>query len=242
MLSAACVPGCLRGKVEIVVQRDGSGTIRQEFTLAEHAVVALDESPVLPGEEKPAITEQAIREALESTVTIEQVEIKDLPDGSRYVQWSGRFNDITGFLLSDAGEEFCGLSLERNGEDRIALRCNVYGKRGHVPQGSINWLYGIAKGMHYETTVTFPGTLVETDGQVDPERPNGHLGGRSARREGFERLKALVRRVMESHSSVCGLAAPFEVPAKRAAQCDHSAGPSGRRVEHGSQSPSRISS
>ncbi len=170
-LAVFCVMfvGCMEDNCEITLSEDGSGVVRHETTFTERFMVGLQSEG--PKSADPPFTKQQVKEKLQGTVELKSLTQKDHPDGSRTIEWEGRFENAAQFFLSDFAVEHLKANITPVGQDQAVISFDM--KMGGAGLGiDASKMYALAKGLHVVRKVNLPGKITETNGKK--------LTGRSA--------------------------------------------------------------
>ena len=154
------VAGCYEDTVELALNVDGSGVIKQKLVLSERFIVANEESS---GSQKGPIPNKVdIVRTIGSAIEIKSIKQTNLPDGGRVIELEGTFSSPEQFFLSDYCREQIKLRIAPAGEGKAAIYCDM--KQSGDGGPSLTQLYGMAKGLHISRTVHLPGEIEKTNG------------------------------------------------------------------------------
>ena len=161
-LSCMClVAGCYEDTVELTLNSDGSGTIKQKLVLSERFIVAAEEGGA--SQNVPVPNKEDIVREIGSAVEIKSIKQNNLPDGARVIELEGTFSTPEQFFLSDYCREQINLRIAPAGKDKAAIYCDMKKSDGSGPD--LTQLYGLAKGLHISRTVRLPAEIEKTNGR-----------------------------------------------------------------------------
>jgi len=156
--------GCWKDKLELFLNADGSGSVKQEVVWSERFVIAASEEKV-PTKTLP-LTEQALRKKIGSALDLTSIKFTDLPDGSRKVRLEGTFQSAEQFFLSDYCREICKLRLLTAGSGEVTIVCDLKSNSQGESIKKVSGLYGFAKGLYIKRTIHLPVEVRRTDGML----------------------------------------------------------------------------
>jgi hypothetical protein len=155
--------GCYEDTVELTLNADGSGTIRQKLVLSERFMVAISEDA--PSQDGPIPDKAELVKKIGPAIKISSIKQTDLPDGRRVVELEGTFSKPGQFFLSDYCQEQVKLRMAPAGTGRAAIHWDMSKADSAGP--SLTQLYGLAKGLHINRTVHLPARIEKTNGFSD---------------------------------------------------------------------------
>ena len=159
--------GCFEDRVEITLNADGSGTVKQKLVFSEQILVGMEDgdggSKTPPSEKEELIKE--IGEALKIT----SITLTDLGDGGRIIEFEGTFSTPEQLFFSDYCQEQLKLRIAAGSDGNAVLYCQMY-ERSDGSGPSVGQLYALAKGMYIERIVNLPGKIAETNGMVSNKK------------------------------------------------------------------------
>jgi hypothetical protein len=152
--------GCYEDTVELTLNADGSGTIRQKLVLSERFMVATSEDK--GSQDAPIPDKEELVKKIGPAIKISSIEQTDLPDGGRVIELEGTFSKPEQFFLSDYCQEQIKLRMAPAGTGRAAIHCDMSKADSAGP--SLTQLYGLAKGLHINRTFHLPAKIEKTNG------------------------------------------------------------------------------
>lgn len=166
-LSCLCfLAGCYEDEVELTLNPDGSGTLKQKLVISERLIVAGSEG----GSEAdiPPITKERVLEKIGSALDITSIRQNDLPDGARVIEFEGTFRKPEQLFLSEFCQNGLKLRISPAGKGKAAIYCDMEKSGDSGP--SLTQLYGMAKGLYIKTTVHLPAGIEKTNGYYDKDK------------------------------------------------------------------------
>lgn len=180
--------GCYEDTVELTLNADGSGTIRQKLVLSERFMVAISEDD--PSQDGPIPDKEELVKKIGSAIKISSIKQTDLPDGGRVVELEGTFSKPEQFFLSEYCRESIELRIAPAGDSRAAI---YWSKRESASGGpSLTQLYGLAKGLHIKKTVHLPAKIEKTNGFSDKAKSTVSWIMDLRNKEGLAQTKAFI--------------------------------------------------
>ena len=155
------VSGCYEDTVELILNSDGGGTIKQKIVLSERFIVASEEKS--GSQNVPIPNKQEIVKKIGSAIEIKSIKQTDLPDGGRVIELEGAFRRPEQFFLSDYCQEQIKLRIAPAGEGKAVIYCDMKQSDGDGPK--LTQLYGLAKGLYISRTVHLPAEIEKTNGR-----------------------------------------------------------------------------
>ena len=220
ILAAITITGCQQ-RVELVLNKDGSGTLSGERVLDER-IGLLTEMLAKQGGAAMFVPEMLTNGLIENGLLqpddFDTLEKEPQPDGAMKVVFEAKFDDIYG-LLGLLERNFDGLSLYRNDEGKGVLaledtEANMGPGDGEDPADAITMLYVVAKGLLMETSFTAPSPVNANGGDVDGNHVHWMVDLRN--REGLDVTRTLMAQldapVLQAAFSLDGLG--FDLPEK----------------------------
>lgn len=153
--------GCYEDESEIMLNADGSGTIKGKLVISERLLVATSESS--GDDNMPPISKERVLEKVGSAFDITSITSTDLPDGGRVVEFEGKFDSAERFFLSKFCSETLKLRLVSAGDGRAAIYCDAW-QSGDSSGPSATQRYGMAKGLYIKRTIHLPAEIKKTNG------------------------------------------------------------------------------
>lgn len=152
--------GCYEDTVELTLNHDGSGTIRQKLVLSERFMVAISEDS--PSRDGPVPDKEELVKKIGPAIKISSIKQTDLPDGGRVIEFEGTFSKPEQFFLSEYCRESIELRIASAGDGKAA----IYWSKNESTSGgpSLTQLYGLAKGLYITRTVNLPAKIEKTNG------------------------------------------------------------------------------
>ncbi len=152
--------GCYEDTVELTLNYDGSGTIRQKLVLSERFMVAISEDKGF--QDAPIPDKEELVKKIGPAIKISSIKQTDLPDGRRVIELEGTFSKPEQFFLSEYCRGSIKLRIAPAGDSKAAI---YWSKKESDSTGpSLTQLYGLAKGLHIKRTVHLPGKIEKTNG------------------------------------------------------------------------------
>jgi len=223
------VAGCYEDTVQLTLNADGSGVIKQKLVLSERFIVATEENG---GSQKGPIPNKVdIVRTIGSAIEIKSIKQTNLPDGGRVIELEGTFSSPEQFFLSDYCKEQINFRIAPAGNGKAAIYCDM--KQSSDGGPSLTQLYGMAKGLHISRTVHLPGEIEKTNGYSERRTDMVSWTVDLRNKDGLARTKAF----MEGPDKGNGLAVfnastlRFPLPLKAAALSEKAA------VSAGGKSP-----
>ena len=100
ILFCAClIGGCYEDEAEIILNSDGSGTVKEKLVISERLIVATSEGS--SNENTPPVNKEKVLEQVGSAIDISSITQTELPDGGRTLQLEGTFSSAEQFFLSE---------------------------------------------------------------------------------------------------------------------------------------------
>jgi len=157
---ACLLSGCYEDTVELTLNYDGSGTIRQKLILSERFMVAISEDD--PSQDGPIPDKEELVKKIGPAIKLSSIKQTDLPDGARVIELEGTFSKPEQFFLSEYCEKQIKLRIAQAGTGRAAIYCDMLKSDSGGPR--LTQLYGLAKGLHIRRTVHLPAKIEKTNG------------------------------------------------------------------------------
>jgi hypothetical protein len=154
--------GCYEDEVELTLNPDGSGILKQKLVLSERLVVASSDSS--GSENTPPVAKEKMVEEIGSAVDITSIKQTDLRDGARVIEFEGTFRKPEQFFLSEFCQKTIKLRLAPAGDSKAAIYCDM--KKSSDGGPNLTQLYGMAKGLYVNRTVHLPSEIEKTNGQT----------------------------------------------------------------------------
>jgi len=207
--------GCYEDTVELTLNYDGSGTIRQKLVLSERFMVAISEGK--GPQDGPIPDKEELVKKIGPAIKISSIKQTDLPDGERVIELEGTFSKPEQFFLSDYCREQTKLRIAPAGTGRAAIYCDMLKSDSGGP--SLTQLYGLAKGLHIKRTVHLPVKIEKTNGLSNKARNAVSWSMDLRNKEGLARTKAFIEGPDEGNGFVVFDASglKFSLPLKVAA-------------------------
>ena len=180
--------GCYEDTVQLTLNVDGSGVIKQKLVLSERFIVANEESS---GSQKGPIPNKVdIVRTIGSAIEIKSIKQTNLPDGGRVIELEGTFSSPEQFFLSDYCREQIKLRIAPAGEGKAAIYCDM--KQSGDSGPNLTQLYGMAKGLHISRTVHLPGEIEKTNGYSERRTETVSWTLDLRNKDGLARTKAFI--------------------------------------------------
>ncbi len=162
LLCIGLLGGCYEDTVELTLNSDGSGTLKQRLVLSERFVVATEENN--QAQNVPVANKEEIVEKIGSALDITSAKQTNLPNGARLIEFEGTFSEPEQFFLSDYCREQIKLRIVPAGEDQAAIYCDM--KQSGDGGPNLEQLYGLAKGLYINRTISLPAEIAKTNGYL----------------------------------------------------------------------------
>jgi hypothetical protein len=164
ILFCAClIGGCYEDEAEIILNSDGSGTVKEKLVIPERLIVATSEGS--SNKNIPPVIKEKVLEQVGSAINISSITQTELPDGGRIIEFEGTFSSAEQFFLSEFCRDTLKLRISPAGEGKAAIYCDMEQSGGGGP--NLTQLYGMAKGLHISRTVHLPTEVEKTNGHWD---------------------------------------------------------------------------
>lgn len=154
------IAGCYEDTLDLTLNADGSGSVKQKLVFSERFLVAFEDSE--SSTRGPVAEENKIIAQIGDAIKISEIKQKDLPDGSRVIELEGTFSDPQQFFLSDYCREQLKLRITPAGDGKAAIYCDMKMSEGSSP--SVSQLYAMVKGLYVNRTVHVPGDIEKANG------------------------------------------------------------------------------
>jgi hypothetical protein len=189
VLSLVCLlAGCYEDTVELTLNHDGSGTIRQKLILSERFMVAISEDA--PSQDGPIPDKEELVKKIGPAIKISSIKQTDLPDGGRVIEFEGTFSKPEQFFLSEYCRESIELRIASAGDGKAAIHWSKNESASGGP--SLTQLYGLAKGLHITRTVHLPTKIQKTNGLFNKAENVVTWTVDLRNKEGLARTKAFI--------------------------------------------------
>ncbi|MHC4648348.1 MAG: hypothetical protein ACYTBJ_23055 [Planctomycetota bacterium] len=209
--------GCYEEELEITLNADGSGTVKEKLLISERLIVATSED----GGDKntPPVSKEEVLEKVGSAVDITSITLTELPDGGRIIEFEGTFSSAEQFFLSDFCRHTLKLRLAPAGDRKAAIYCDAWQSSGDVSGPSTTQLYGLVKGLYVKRTVHLPAEIEKTNGYRGKDKNTVSWVTDLRNKQGLARTKAFVEGEDKGVGSVVfdASALGFSLPLKAAA-------------------------
>ncbi len=182
------VSGCYEDEVELTLNSDGSGTIKQKLVLSERFMVAVSEDR--GSQDGPIPDKEELVKKIGSAIEITSIRQTELPDGGRVIELEGTFSSPEQFFLSEYCQEQIKLRIAPAGKGKAAIHCDMKMSSDGGP--SLTRLYGLAKGMHIKRTVHLPAEIEKTNGHSEKAANTVSWATDLRNKEGLARTKAFI--------------------------------------------------
>lgn len=159
--------GCYETRLDVLVREDGSGRMNGQLLISERMMMAIEssENTEASGSTKvsTAFDEQTLRDKLGEDSEILELEITDLEDGSRQLEFVAEFADIVTYLNKSGDRGMAPFRLMETSEGTgSVVFANQMNESPMSPE--LGQLYGMVKGFYFKVSVTLPVSLSsETD-------------------------------------------------------------------------------
>jgi hypothetical protein len=164
ILFCAClIGGCYEDEAEIILNPDGSGTVKERLVISERLIVATSEGS--SNENTPPVNKEKVLEQVGSAIDISSITQTELPDGGRTIEFEGTFSSAEQFFLSEFCRDTLKLRISPAGKGKAAIYCDMEQSGSGGP--NLTQLYGMAKGLHISRTVHLSTEVEKTNGHWD---------------------------------------------------------------------------
>jgi len=182
------VSGCYEEEVELTLNSDGSGTIKQKLILSERFMVAISENK--GSQQGPIPDKEELVKKIGLAIEISSIKQTDLPDGRRVIELEGTFSKPEQFFLSEYCQKQIKLRIAPAGKGKAAIYCDMKNSGGSGP--NLTQLYGLAKGLHISRTVHLPTEIIQTNGYSDKDKNTVSWTTDLRNKEGLAQTKAFI--------------------------------------------------
>ena len=160
------VGGCFEDEVELTLNADGSGGVKQRIVISERLLVASSQGRA--NSQAPPLNKEDIIKHIGSALDIKSVSQKDLPDGSRVIELQGTFRNPEQFFLSDFCIKGLKLRLSPAGAGKAGLYCELLESQGM--EVDLSRVYSMAKGLYVKRTIHLPGEVETTNVRLGEDK------------------------------------------------------------------------
>jgi len=182
------VGGCYEDTMELTLNSDGSGTVKQKLIFSERFIVAAEESK---GPQNAPIPDKVeLVKKIGSAINIKSIKQTDLPDGRRVIELEGTFSSPEQFFLSDYCQGQLNLRIAPAGKGKTALYCDMTQSGDGGP--NLSQLYGMAKGLYIRKTVHLPAKIESTNGYSEKAANTVSWATDLRNKEGLAKTKAFI--------------------------------------------------
>lgn len=213
LLCMCLVSGCYEDTMELTLNSDGSGTVKQKFVFSERFIVATEESK---GPQNAPIPDKAeLVKKIGSAINIKSIEQTNMPDGRMIIEFEGTFSSPEQFFLSDYCQEQLKLRIAPAGKGKAAIYCDIQ-QSGSSGGPSITQMYGLAKGLYISRTVHLPTKIENTNGYSEKAANTVSWATDLRNKEGLAKAKAFLEGPGEGNGFVVfdALRLKFTLPLK----------------------------
>jgi hypothetical protein len=214
-LCLSFVSGCYEDEAEIILNSDGSGTVKEKLVIPERLIVATSEGS--SNENTPPVSKEKVLEQVGSAIDISSITQTELPDGGRIIKFEGAFRSAEQFFLSKFCRDTLKLRISPAGEGKGAIYCDM--KQSSDGGPNLTQLYGLAKGLYIKRTVHLPTKVEKTNGYFDKAKNAVSWATDLRNKEGLGKTKLFIEGADEGKGfavfSSSGL--KFSLPLKGAA-------------------------
>ncbi len=187
-LCVCFISGCYEDEVELTLNSDGSGTIKQKLILSERFMVAISENK--GSQQGPIPDKEELVKKIGLAIEISSIKQTDLPDGRRVIELEGTFSKPEQFFLSEYCQKQIKSRIAPAGKGKAAIYCDMKNSSNGGP--SLTQLYGLAKGLHISRTVHLPTEIIQTNGYSDKDKNTVSWTTDLRNKEGLARTKAFI--------------------------------------------------
>lgn len=157
--------GCYEDTVEITLNFDGSGTIKQKMVFSERFMVAAEENK--GSQNIPLANKEEIVKKIGSAIEIKSFKQTDLPDGGVVIEFEGTFRRPEQFFLSDYCREQIKLRIAPVGKSKAAIYCDM---KNSDSGPNLTQLYGLVKGLYINRIIHLPWKIEKTNGRIEQSK------------------------------------------------------------------------
>ena len=182
------VSGCYEDEVELTLNSDGSGTIKQKVILSERFMVAISENK--GSQQGPIPDKEELVKKIGLAIEISSIKQTELPNGGRIIEFEGTFSSAEQFFLSEFCQKTIKLRIAPAGKGKAAIYCDMKQSGNGGP--NLTQLYGLAKGLHISRTVHLPTEIIQTNGYSDKDKNTVRWTTDLRNKEGLARTKAFI--------------------------------------------------
>jgi hypothetical protein len=151
--------GCYEDFAEVILNNDGSGTIKQKYILSERIIVVASDGS--SRDDTPPATKEKLLEKIGPALEVKKITQDELADGGRSIEFEGTFRNPEQFFLSQYCQEQLKLRLAPAETGKAAIYWDMVGLSDGF--ADIRQLYGIAKGLYVTRKIHLPGQVEKTN-------------------------------------------------------------------------------
>jgi len=181
--------GCYEDETELILNSDGSGTLKQKLVISERLLVAASEGS--SGADIPPATKEKLRETIGSALDIISIRQTDLADGSSIIEFEGTFSTPEQLFLSEFCQDTLKLRISPAGKGKAAIYCDMEKSSDGGP--SLAQLYAMAKGLYVKRTVHLPAGIEKTNGYYDKDKNTVSWVTDLRNKQGLAKTKAFIQ-------------------------------------------------
>jgi hypothetical protein len=181
--------GCYEDVSEVVLNADGSGSVKEKLVFSERFITATLEGDGGKSNMPPSSKEDMLKE-IGSTVDITSFTSTEQPDGGRVIEFEGTFSSAEQFFLSEFCSETLKLRLAPVEEGKAAIYCEAGQSDGDISGPNITQMYGLAKGLYIKRTIHLPGEIEKSNGDIGKDKKTVSWVTDLRDKEGLARTKA----------------------------------------------------
>ena len=125
LLISIFVGGCYEDVIEIKLNPDGSGSIKQRSVLSERLMTATESENESVSSTGPETTKEALVKKIGTAFNVVSIKQEDTPDGGRTIEFEGKFDTPEQFFLSEYCIESLKLSISPSDEGKAVIYCDM---------------------------------------------------------------------------------------------------------------------
>ena len=190
LLISIFVGGCYEDVIEIKLNPDGSGSIKQRSVLSERLMTATESENESVTSNGPETTKEALVKKIGTAFNIVSIKQEDTPDGGRIIELEGKFDTPEQFFLSEYCIESLKLSISPSDEGKAAIYCDMSQSGDTGPD--VTQMYGLAKGLLMKRTIKLPTKIEKNNGTFDPKANTVSWSTDLRNKEALAKTKAFV--------------------------------------------------
>ena len=181
--------GCYEDEVELTINRDGSGTIKQKLVFSERFMVAKEKK----GQDTPVPDKEELVKNIGSAIDITSLKQTDLPDGRRVIEVEGTFSRPEQFFLSEYCQKQIKLRIAPAGKGKATIYCDMgQFNNDDRPGPGLTEIYGLTKGLYIKRSIHLPVEIEKTNGYSDKAKNTVSWVTDLRNKQGLSETKAFI--------------------------------------------------